>query len=413
MAPDRIAIVGGGVVGSSIAWHLRTGGFAGEVTVVERDPTYRRASSFLALGGVRQQFGSAANIRLAQHGVRFYERFDTVMRTPDHRPRAWFRQRGYLFLANDGNAARLERRYARQRALGARVERLDVDAVRARVPDLALDDVRFGVFGPDDGYANPREVLAGFRHAAAAAGARYVTGEVTRLRVAGGRVRGVTLAGGASLDARAVVNAAGPFAARLAALADLELPVTPVRQHLFRCALPRRWPYRFPVVVDPGGVHWRHDDPAAPGDPDRIVVARTRLDEPPGENFDCDEDALDERLPAAAGRPRAGLRGRRTGRGLGRPVRDDPRPQPPVGRAPGTGRLPPRQRLQRARADDGPGDRRGAGRAADDRGVDAPGRQRVRPRTLRARRGVPGRRDDLIAAPARQRRPSALARSSS
>ena len=290
MASDRIAIVGGGVVGSSIAWHLRTGGFAGEVTVVERDPTYRRASSFLALGGVRQQFGSAANIRLAQHGVRFYERFDAVMRTPDHRPRAWFRQRGYLFLANDGNAARLERRYARQRALGARVERLDVDAVRARVPDLALDDVRFGIFGPDDGYANPREVLAGFRHAAAAAGARYVTGEVTRLRVAGGRVRGVTLAGGASLDARAVVNAAGPFAARLAALADLELPVTPVRQHLFRFALPRRWPYRFPVVVDPGGVHWRHDDPATPGDPDRIVVARTRLDEPPGENFDCDEE---------------------------------------------------------------------------------------------------------------------------
>ena len=86
-----------------------------------------------------------------------------------------------------------------------------------------------------------------------------------------------------------MVNAAGPFAARLAALADLHLPVTPVRQHLFRCALPHRWPHRFPVVVDPGGVHWRHDDPVALGDPDRIIVARTKLDEPPGENFDCDQ----------------------------------------------------------------------------------------------------------------------------
>ncbi len=305
MTPDRIVIVGGGVVGSSIAWHLRTGGFAGEVTVVERDPTYRRASSFLAMGGVRQQFGSAANIRLAQHGIRFYERFDTVMRTPDHRPRAWFRQRGYLFLVNDETAARFERRYARQRALGARVERLDVAAIRDLVPDLALDDIRFGVFGPDDGYASPREVLAGFRHAAAAAGAQYVTGEVTRLRVAGGRVHGVTLDGGASLDARAVVNAAGPFAAKLAALADLDLPVTPVRQHLFRCALPRRWPHRFPVVIDPGGVHWRHDDPVTPGDPDRIVVARTKLDEPPGENFDCDRDrwTTDFRPPLVARLP--------------------------------------------------------------------------------------------------------------
>ena len=308
MASDPIVIVGGGVVGSSIAWHLRTGGFRAEVTVIERDPTYRRASSRLAMGGIRQQFSSAANIRLAQHSVRFYERFDTAMQVPGHQPRAWFRQRGYLFLADDAKAARFERRYARQRSLGARVERLDVAAIRALVPDLALDDIRFGILGPDDGYASPREVLAGFRRAAAAAGATYVTGEVTTVRTAGDRVRGVTLASGASIDARAVVNAAGPFAARLAALADLDLPVTPVRQHLFRCTLPRRWPHRFPVVIDPGGVHWRHDDPLDPGDPDRIIVAHTRHDEPPGENFECDRERwasdfrppLVKRLPAFA-----------------------------------------------------------------------------------------------------------------
>ncbi len=305
MASKRIVIVGGGVVGSSIAWHLRTGGFGTEVTVIERDPTYRRASSRLAMGGIRQQFSSAANIRLAQHSVRFYERFDTAMQVPGHQPRAWFRQRGYLFLADDATAERFERRYARQRALGARVERLDVAAIRALVPDLALDDIRFGLLGPDDGYASPREVLAGFRHAAAAAGATYVTGEVTGLRTVGGRVQGVTLAAGASIDARAVVNAAGPFAARLAALADLDLPVTPVRQHLFRCTLPRRWPHRFPVVVDPGGVHWRHDDPLDPGEPDRIIVARTRHHEPPGENFECDRDrwATDFRPPLVARLP--------------------------------------------------------------------------------------------------------------
>ena len=290
MPADRIVIVGGGVVGSSIAWHLLDRGFRGEVTVVERDPSYRRASSFLAMGGVRQQFSSGANIRLAQHSVRFYERFDAAMRVPEHRPRAWFRQRGYLFLVDAGRASRFERRFARQRELGARVERLDLDAVRSLVPDLRLDDIRFGVFGPDDGYANPREVLAGFRHAAAAAGAAYVTGEVTRVGTARGRVSGVTLGDGRTIEARAIVNAAGPFAATLAARAGVELPITPVRQHLFRCVLPHRWPHRFPVVVDPGGVHWRHDDPVAPGDPDRIVVACTNLDEPPGENFRADPD---------------------------------------------------------------------------------------------------------------------------
>ena len=148
MPADRIVIVGGGVVGSSIAWHLFDRGFPGEVTVLERDPSYRRASSFLAMGGVRQQFSSAANIRLAQHSIGFYERFDDVLRVPEHRPRAWFRQRGYLFLVDAAHAERFERRYARQRALGARVERLEVEAIRSRVPDLALDDIRFGVFGP-------------------------------------------------------------------------------------------------------------------------------------------------------------------------------------------------------------------------------------------------------------------------
>ena len=305
MSADRVVIVGGGVVGSSVAWHLFDRGFRGEVTVVERDPSYRRASSFLAMGGVRQQFSSAANIRLARHSIRFYRRFDDRMRTREHRPRAWFRQRGYLFLADAAGARRFERRYERQRALGARVERLDVAAIRALVPDLHLDDIEFGLFGPEDGYANPREVLAGFRHAAAAAGAAYVTGEVTRVDAAQGRVAGVTLDDGRAIEARAVVNAAGPFAATLAARAGVELPVTPVRQHLFRCALPHRWPHRFPVVVDPGGVHWRHDDPSAPEEADRIVVAFTHLDEPPGENFAADPDrwtdvvrpALVARLP--------------------------------------------------------------------------------------------------------------------
>ena len=133
MPTDRIVIVGGGVVGSSIAWHLLHRGFQGEVTVVERDPSYRRASSFLAMGGVRQQFSSAANIRLAQHSVRFYERFDAAMRVPEHRPRAWFRQRGYLFLVDGAGASRFERRYARQRELG-QVERLDVDRHSTRGP---------------------------------------------------------------------------------------------------------------------------------------------------------------------------------------------------------------------------------------------------------------------------------------
>ena len=261
MTTDRVIVIGGGVVGSSIAYHLcKT--FDRPVTVIERDPSYRRASSFLAMGGIRQQFSSQANIQLAQRSVRFYKRFDVDLQVPGHTPRANFLQRGYLFLVTDANKERFERSYTRQRALGAHVERLDLNGIRRLVPDLYLDDVRFGIFGPDDGYANPREVLVGFRHAAKAAGADYLVSDVIGIEQAQGRVRGVVLNLGNRIQGSVVVNAAGPFAARVGRLAGVDVPVQPVRQQLFRCALPRIWPYRFPVVIDPTGVHWRHEGPS-------------------------------------------------------------------------------------------------------------------------------------------------------
>lgn len=305
MSAADVVIIGGGVVGSSIGYHLRQDGFAGRIVVVERDDSYARSSSNLAMGGVRQQFGSAVNIRLVQYSVRFYRDFDARMSVGGHVSRAWFRQRGYLFLADAGCAERLERRFQVMQERGAHVRRIDVDEIRAMVPDLYVDDLLFGVFGPDDGYANPREVLRGFRAGARAAGVEYLHAEVTRVRRSGGRVAGVSLTTGDDLDAPVVVNAGGPFAGAVAELAGLEQPVHPMRQHLFRCELPHYWPYRFPMVIDPTGVHWRHDDPVD-GTPDRIVVAKTRLDEPYGENFACDETrwlsdfqpALVRRLPA-------------------------------------------------------------------------------------------------------------------
>ena len=303
----EVVIIGGGVVGSSAAWRLRQDGFTGRIVVVERDASYSRASSFLAMGGIRQQFSSAVCVRMVQYSVRLWREFDTRMRTAQHTPHAWFRQRGYLFLADDANADAVAAREAAQAKAGAVQQRLSVDEIAALVPSLALDDIRFGLLGPEDGYANPREVLFGFRAAAGAAGVDYVTDEVTGILATGGRVTGVQLASGGRLDAPVVVNAAGALAGRVAALAGLDVPVVPVRQLLFRCTLPYTWPSRFPMVIDPGGVHWRHDDAIAPGDPDRIILAFTRWDEPEGENLACDDGrwenefypALVRRVPAA------------------------------------------------------------------------------------------------------------------
>lgn len=279
-----VVIVGGSVVGSSVAWNLRQDGFAGRIVVVERDPSYARASAYLAMGGIRQQFCSAVTVRMVQHSVGVWKRFDQQFAVAGHRPRAWFRQRGYLFLADQATAATTMQRYEAERRAGAHVQLLSRDDIGALVPDLALDDILFGVLGPEDGYAAPREVLYGLR-AAASASAEFVHDEAVGIDVSGGAVRAVCLAGGDRIETPVIVNATGAWAGRLARLAGLEVPIAPMRQMLFRATLPRHWPYRFPMVIDPGGVHWRHDDPVDEGDPDRILVALTKWDEPIGENF--------------------------------------------------------------------------------------------------------------------------------
>ena len=292
MTSVDVVIVGGGVVGCSIAWHLRHGGFTGRVVVAERDSTYARASSNLAMGGIRQQFSAAANVAMARFSVRFYEQFDETMSVGGYRSDAWLRQRGYLFLVTADRAERFERRLEVQRTLGVAVERWSVDRIHEHVPGLVLDDIVFGAFGPEDGYADPRRVLAGFRAGAVHAGAEFMEGEATAIEHENGRVQGVVV-GGARIATQVVVNAAGPYAARVARMAGVELPVIAVRQQLFRCRLPARLPFRFPMLIDPSGVHWRHDDARSPGGADGIVVARTNADEPAGENLTTDMSRWD------------------------------------------------------------------------------------------------------------------------
>ena len=301
-----VVIVGGGVVGSSAAWHLRQDGFTGRILILERDPTYRRASSFLAMGGIRQQFCTPVTVQMVQFSVKLWKTFDQQLGTPAARPRAWFRQRGYLFLANAATSTALMQRYEEERRAGAVVQLLSLDEIRQLAPDVYLDDILFGVLGPADGYANPREVLFGFRRGAEAAGAEYRVDEATGIEQAGGRITGVKLASSDTVSTSIVVNAAGPWAGRIAAMAGLRVPVEPMRQMLFRCVLPERWPYRFPMLIDPGGVHWRHDDPVGPEDRDAIIVALTNWNEQSGENLAPDDErwgrdfhpAMVRRLPA-------------------------------------------------------------------------------------------------------------------
>src|SRR5436853_2090482 len=273
-----IVIIGGGVVGSSVAFNLLQDGFKGRIVVIERDPSYQFASSALAMGGVRQQFMSAVNIRMVQYSLTVLEQF----------PECEFRQRGYLFLGNESNWQKLQRRYEIQKSLGAECELLTVADIRRLVPELRCDDLAGGLLGPKDGYVDPRALLRAFRTRAEKLGASYVSDEVQKIEA--GCVHS-TKSG--PVNAGRIVIAAGAYSGTVAKMAGIEVPIFPVRQQLFRCALPRPWTYEFPVVIDPDGVHWRTSPRA------EIVIAKTNADEPPGFRFGCDLERFhDEFMPA-------------------------------------------------------------------------------------------------------------------
>src|SRR6185436_1207027 len=130
-----VVIIGGGVVGACAAFHLLEEGFKGRVVIFERDPSYQFASSALAMGGIRQQFMSSVNVRMVQYSLSIFEQM----------PECRFRQRGYLFLTNASNQARLQRRYDTQKSLGASCEILRTDDVRRLIPELRFDDLIGGL----------------------------------------------------------------------------------------------------------------------------------------------------------------------------------------------------------------------------------------------------------------------------
>ena len=157
-----IVVVGGGVIGSSIAYNLANDGFDGSILVIEKDPTYEFASTTLSAGGVREQFSLVENIKISQYGLNIFENFDDIMARSGEKAHAEFKQRGYLFLANEKNWQALKRNYEVQKGLEAQVSLLSKDDLRELVPHLKADDVAGGCFGSRAGYLDPYGVLQGY-----------------------------------------------------------------------------------------------------------------------------------------------------------------------------------------------------------------------------------------------------------
>ncbi|HUH86208.1 MAG TPA: FAD-binding oxidoreductase [Stellaceae bacterium] len=253
-----VAIIGGGVIGSAIACCLAgEAGFRGSIVVIERDPSYRFAASALSLSSIRQQFSTPVNIALSQFSMAFLRRAADHLAVDDDLPDIALKERGYLFLADPAGAPRLAASHRLQQSLGADIAFLRPPELARRFPWLATDDLAAGSLGQSgegwfDGYA----LLQAFRRTARSLGVRLRTGEVVGIDRAGRRICSLRLADGMPLSCGLVVNAAGPSAGKVAALAGVELPVEPRKRCVFVFA--SRAPLDdAPLVIDPSGVYVR------------------------------------------------------------------------------------------------------------------------------------------------------------
>ena len=263
-----VVIVGGAVIGSAVAYFLAANpDFNGSVLVVERDPTYRFASTSLSSSSIRLQFSNPINVRISQFGSAFIKDFARTMQVAGEAPPDLnFHQGGYLFLANTaGQEQTLRENHAVQRACGADVVLWGPDELHRAFPHLRVDDIRLASYGQSgEGWFSNTGLMNGFKARARELGAEYVTDEVVAIGRAGDRVTSVTLKSGAVVPAGTVVNASGPRARLTARMAGLDVPVEPRKRTLFvfDCAMTPEGSAavnggRLPLMIDPSGVFCR------------------------------------------------------------------------------------------------------------------------------------------------------------
>lgn len=274
---ERIVIVGGAIMGSSLAWWLTELGHPpGDVTVVERDPTYAACGTAFSNSCIRQQFGNPLNVAISRFGVEFLKHFQMHM-ADDRVPPIHFHPFGYLYLAGDAaEAERLTRAQAVQAAAGAATRLMTPGEIAAEWPFYGVEGIVLGSHGPvDEGYFDGTTMFQWWLRIARKRGVAFVEGEVTGIDVAGGRIAGVTLGDGTRLPADIVVNAAGTRGAAVARLAGLDLPVEARKRYTWVFEAARPLDRDLPLTIDPSGVHVRTDGAlymaGATPDPDPAV----------------------------------------------------------------------------------------------------------------------------------------------
>ena len=275
----EVVIVGGGIMGASIAYHLARRGCT-NVVVLEQAEMFGLGSTGLNAGGIRHQFATAVNIELSKLSIAMMERFADEMDQP-----VGLRRCGYLFLLdNDADVAQFRANVALQNSLGVPSRLVDRDEIATLAPEIDLTGIVGGTWCPTDGLVDPHGLLQGFVAQARRHGATLNTSAaVTAIGVSGGRIRRVETPT-ELIETPRVVVAGGPWSAAIGEMAGVDLPIQPIRRQIaVTAAIPSLRP-NFPFVIDFSRALYFHREG------DGILTGMSNRDEPPGFDTRVDEE---------------------------------------------------------------------------------------------------------------------------
>ncbi|MBT4525204.1 MAG: FAD-binding oxidoreductase [Deltaproteobacteria bacterium] len=287
-----IIIVGGAVIGSSIAYFTASNpSFQGKIAVIEKDPTYAQSSTSLSAGGIRQQFSNSENILISKFGGHFLKNINKFLKVDDP-INIDFEESGYLFLATEKGLPILENNHATQKSLEADVEILNVDQLKEKFSWMNVGDLAAGSFGYQNaGWLDAHCLTMAFKNKAKSLGVEYIKDAVVDFKFNQHRVDQVVLASGSALTAGKIINASGAQAAKVSKMAGInDLPVHSRKRFIFLFKCNEQLP-GCPLVVDPSGAYFRPE-----GQNFICGISPPEDNDPDCEDFHMDYSVFEEEL---------------------------------------------------------------------------------------------------------------------
>lgn len=259
-----VVIIGGAIMGASVAWFLSDNpDFQGRVLVVEKDPTYALSSTAHTNSCMRQQFSTELNVRISQFAADFVKNLREYMGGDERVPTLNIRSFGYMYLAdNDAFADILRHNQKVQLKAGAATQLMTAEEIHYHYPFYHVDDIVLGSINlVDEGFWDAWAVFDWWRRIAQERGVDFITNEVVSIErnTQGIRAESITLKSGEVISCGQVVNASGPRAAATARMVGIDIPVEPRKRYSWVFAAEKRLDRDLPLTIDPSGVHVREN----------------------------------------------------------------------------------------------------------------------------------------------------------